>query len=249
MPAWALKAAAGGTADWFLQRLAVARVIRPEVGFDTIIGDDFGGSILSELTDVVGTADATPSSNDSAGVVTLSVGDNVEALSTGRLALTGAGSHVKVLSSTPWYMAALVKITQPLDVTQLGDTRVDAVNLWGDSANWVAIGILGNASGGSVTNWVGSVDNGGTITTTLGPALDGEESPVWHLFEAWIDADGDLHFAIDDQEFNSTIDAANVPSVSAMLSVFGQRSAVGDPALVNVDKYVAIVKSPTVGEP
>jgi hypothetical protein len=247
MGAWALKFRGGGTNDWFLDRLTTAKLLRPDAGFDTIIGDDFGNTIDSELTDVVGTADATPSTNDNAGVVTVAVGDPVVATSSGRLAPTGAGSHVKALSTGEWYMAALVKITQPLDVLQLADTRADAVCLFGDADNFVSLGIFGIGSGGSTTNWVGAASLAASVSTTLGPPLDPEEAPVWHLFEAWNEPGVGVHLSIDSVEFPGTIASANVPGVSAMLSAVVQRTAVGDQALVNVDKYCAIVPSPTVG--
>lgn len=249
MPAWALKTAGGGgNADWFLNQLAIARATLPDAGFDTIIGSDFGETITSELADVSGVADASPFDNVNGGVVVVEVGDNVTAPSSARLQLTGAGSHVQSLAGVPWFMAALVKYVAPLDTTQLGQTRADMVALWADVDNWVAMGVLAS-SGGSVTNWVGSVDNGGTIQTSIGPALDGEESPVWHLHQAWIDPDGNLHFAIDGQEFNNTIAAANVPGNFAMLSPTVQRFAVGDAAAVLWDKIAVFVKSPTVGDP
>lgn len=250
MPGWALKTAGGGgSADWFLVRLATARELRPDARFDTIIGDDFGGSILSELVDVVGVADADPSPDDNAGVVTLDVGDAVVAACSARLALTGAGSHVKALSTSEWYAAALVKITQPLAAADVGDTRADAVCLFGDTDNFVSIGIYGLGSGGSTTNWVGTVDSGASVTNVNGPALDPEEAPVWHLFEMWNEPGVGVHFAIDGQEFNDTIASADVPGLSAMLSQVVQRTAVGDHAIVNTDKYCVIVPSPTVGEP
>lgn len=251
MPAWALKGAGGsGTADWFLNQLAVARATLPDSGFDTIIGSDLGETITTELVDVVGVADATPSDNDTGGVVTIDVGDAAVAPCSARLALTGAGSHVKQMSvGGAWFMASLVKITQPLDSPDVADTRADAVCLFGDADNQISLGIFGNFSGGSLTNWIGVANQAGTRHTSIGPALDAEESPVWHLFQAWIDPDGDLHFAIDSQEFNSTIDAADVPTLAAMLSILASRTATGDHALINVDKFAVFVKSPTVGEP
>lgn len=247
MPAWSLlNGGTGGTADWFLNQLAVARRVLPDAGFDTIIGQDFGDTITTEISDAVGTVAADPADNVSGGAVLLSVGDNVATLSEARLQLTGAGSHVKDLSLTPWFMAALVKITQPLDGAQLAQTRADAVALWTDADNWVALGILGNASGGSTTKWVGSTDNGASITTTLGPDLDPDEAAVWHLFQAWPASDG-VHFAIDGAEFLSTIPLADLPPFAGMLSPTVQRTAVGDPALVTYDKIAVFVASPTVG--
>jgi len=247
MPGWALKTGGGGgSGDWFLDRLATARVLVPDAGFDTILGDDWGTGIISEQIVDAGTADATLSENDTAGVVVSSVGDAVEADNRARLQLTGSGSHVKQLNQGAWYVAALVKITQPLDVPQLGETEADAITLWNDENNRVGLGILGNASGGSTTRWVGYVDNGAGFTTVLGPNLDGEESPVWHLFEAWFDGT-DVHYSIDSQEFSTTISGAALPAVPARLAQYTIR-ADGDVALTNTDKYCVIVKSPTVGE-
>jgi hypothetical protein len=247
MPAWPLlNGGSGGTADWFLNQLAVARLVLPDAGLDTIIGADFGETITTEIADVVGTASVDAADNVSGGAITMSVGDNVAALSSARLQLTGAGSHVKDISLTPWFLAALVKITQPLDVAQLAETRADAVALWTDADNWIAIGILGNASGGSTVRWVGSTDKAASVTTTLGPNLDPEEGGLWHLFQAWPAADG-VHFAIDGQEFLATIPLADLPAFAGMLSPTVQRTAVGDPALVTYDKIAVFVASPTVG--
>jgi len=248
MPAWSLKNKGGsGTGDWFLDRLATARVLLPDAGFDTILGDDFGGSINSQLLDVVGVASATPSETDTGGVVVLDVGDVATTPCSARLALTGSGSHVHGLGSN-WYMAALVKITQPLDA-EVSNTRADAVCLFGDVDNQVSIGIFGNFSGGSPTNWIGVSNNAGSRHAVLGPPLDSAESPVWHLFESWLDVTTGVHFAIDGQEFNDTIGPDDVGTTSARLSLVVQRTAVGDSAIVNVDKYCVIVPSPTVGEP
>jgi hypothetical protein len=246
MPAWSLKNGSGN-AEWFLNQLAVARLVLPDAGLDTIIGEDFGDTITTEVADVLGTADAS-SAPENGGAVLLSVGDNVETDSSARLQLTGGPTHVKDLQLKPWFMSALVKITQPLDVPQLADTRADMVALWVNADNWVAIGILGGASGGSTARWVGSVSNGVGISTALGPNLDPEEAPVWHLFQAWI-KDGAVHYAIDGQEFLTTVDASNVPGFPATLSPTVRRSATGDPALVTYEKIAVFVASPTVGGP
>ncbi len=247
MPSWSLKNGGGSSADWFLNQLAVARLVLPDAQLDTIIGEEFGGTITSEVADQVGTASADDAVI-TGGVVTLSVGDAIVATSSARLQLTGSTTHVRDLSLVPWFLAALVKVTQPLDVTQLGQTRADAVALWADVGNYVALGIQGAASGGSTVQWVGSVDVGGSLFTVLGPNLDPAEAPVWHLFQSWPKA-GRVHFAIDGQEFLTSIDAANLPALPGLLSPTVARFATGDPALVNYDKIAVFVASPTVGDP
>lgn len=250
MPAWRLANSGGsGDADWFGRRFLTARELVPAADFDTIIPMEFAEGITTELVDVVGVADATPSENDTGGVVTLAVGDAVVAHSAGRLQLTGAGSHVKS-QQQPWYMAALVKFTQPLDVTQLAETDADMVGLWTDVDTRVALGVHGQGSGGNTTNWIGRVVNtgGASSSQVTGPALDDEESPVWHLFEAWNDGTA-VHYSIDSQEFNTTIATSTVAATPAMLSMLTDRSATGDQALVNYEKAVLVVRSPTVGEP
>lgn len=247
--AWALRpdgAAGPFVGDWFQQRLARARALLPDAEFDTVIGDDYGGSVTSELADVVGVADANPNTDERAGVVNVEVGDAVITPSQARLSLTGSSSHVELLSQ-PFYAAAVAKFAGPDDVPQLGDTEADMIALWGDDSNRVMLGVLGNASGGSTSNWVGAVVNASTTFTTLGPALDGE-SNVWHLFEFWSDGQNEVHFAIDGVEFAGTIDAANLPAVSARLGPIVRRTAIGDPALVLWDKQAVVVRSPTPGE-
>lgn len=251
--AWSLKTGLAVDAlDWFGKRYVRARALATAAGvsaadnFDTVIGDDFGGTITSELVTDAGTASATPSTDDRAGVVTVSVGSGVDTNSRARLQLTGSPTHV---SENFWYIAALVKITQPLDVTQLAETEADAVGLWGDNDNRVGVGILGNHSGGSTSNWVAFTDAGGSFNTILGPALDGPESPVWHLLEMWTVDNATVRAALDGTEFLSTLSVADLPVSRMLLSPTYQRSAIGDELLANVDKYVVIVRSPTVGGP
>jgi hypothetical protein len=254
MPAWSLKVTAGGAAaaEWFLTRFARARALMTAAGvaaadnFDTIIAEDFGQTVTSELVDVVGVADASPVSAYNGGVVAVTVGDAVVAPSSARLQLTSPPSHVQALNERPWYVASLVRVIRPGD-DELGDTAIDAVGLWGDADNRIGLGVLGNASGGSITNWVGYAVKDAGFTTVLGPALDPEESPVWHLFEAWF-FDEELHFYIDGEEFASTLAADDVPGLPATLGMTIQRDDVGDVAAPNYDKVCAIVRSPRVGE-
>lgn len=253
MPAWALVTGGGDTdGDWFAQRFTRARALATAAGvssdanFDTIIPAEFAETVTCELVDVVGVADANPETGYNGGVVGVTVGDAVEAPNSCRLQLTSPPSHVGSLSGKMWYIASLVRVMRPED-DNVGDSAMDAIGLWGDDNNRVGLGIMGNASGGSATNWVGYVVDDSSFTTVLGPALDGEESPVWHLFEAWF-IDDELHFAIDGEEFEDTIAAAALPAVAATLSMILERDTAGDPVAANYDKACVIVRSPVVGE-
>lgn len=262
MPAWALLGGGAAAVEWFTARFIRARELARAAGvadadnFDTIIPEDFGNTITSELADVVGNAEANPSTAFNAGVVTVQVGggDDPVTPNAARLQLTGGPdgppSHVGSLSGKNWYVASLVLVERPPD-EQMGDTVADAIGLWNDSNNRVGLGILGNASGGSTTNWVGYVDNGGSFETSIGPALDPEGGGVWHLFEAWKVGGGPVRFALDGINFATSIDASDVPDVSATLSMYGERSPVAPPVgpvISNFDKACVIVRSPRVGE-
>lgn len=252
MPAWSLKNGATlGDLDWFLQRLSRARALMRTANFDTVIGEDFQNAITSQLVAVSGSADASASDSYNAGVVTVAAGDSVIASSSGRLQPTGVAgvppSHVGDLTTKSWYAASLVRIIRPPDA-QIGATWCDAVGLYADTDNRVALGILGDVSGGSTTNWVGQADVAAGITTVLGPALDSEEAPVWHLFEQWFDVlTGKLNFAIDGTTFADTIDVANIPGVPAWWAMTSQRDATGNQVLANYDKVAVVVASPRVG--
>jgi hypothetical protein len=250
MPAWALRGGDSATdGDWFAQRFARARTLLPLALFDTIIPVEFAETITTELVDVVGVADASPANDQPAGVVEVLVGDPAITPSQARLQLTGSGSHVRSLVGY-WYAAGLVKYAGPLEVADLGDTGADMIALWFDDDNRVTLGVLGNASGGSTSNWVGRANNAASNTTTLGPALDPPEGPVWHLFEMWLnEAAATLHFAIDGVEFGDTIALVDVPAQPAKLGPIVQRTAVGEVAEVLWDKLTVVVRSPTVGEP
>jgi hypothetical protein len=250
--AWALVGGSsptpGAVTEWFAKRYADARAALPAADFDTIIGEEFAETITSEWVDTIGPTDANAVDTETGGVVEVVVGDAITAPSTGRLQLTGSGSHVRLLSGNNWYMAALAKYIAPLDVTQLGDTSADLIALWGDDDNRVSLGVLAS-SGGSVTNWVGRVRNDAGDFTTLGPALDPVEGPVWHLFEVWSNGVDTVNFRIDGVAFAGTIDGANLPAIAARLGMTIARSAVGDPAAVWWDKACVVVRSPRVGEP
>lgn len=235
----------GPAAEWFALRFAHARALVPAANFDTVLGTDFAESVSSELDDVVGVATADPVDFYNGGVVAVSVGDAVIAPSSARLSLTGAPSHVGNLATRPWFMASLVRLNYQ-DAGALGNTRADSIALWSDDDNGVALGIFGNVPGGSSTNWVGSANLGSSITTVLGPALDTEEGPVWHLFEVWSDG-AEVHFMIDGVEFAGTIDAVDVPGTPAQLGPRAIRDAVGDQVITNYDKICVVVASPTVG--
>lgn len=248
--AWAMRGGDGAaaSADWFQQRLARARVLIPAANFDTVIPIEFAETITTEIVDVAGTADATPADDVSGGAVILEVGDAAITPNQARLQLVGSGSHVADLSAESWYMASLVRFRGPFDEPQLGDTAADMMALWCDDDNRVTIGVLGNASGGSTSQYVGRVDIGASNFTTLGPLLGGETDP-WHLFEVWHDLDAEtVTFAIDGVEFDDPIDAANLPALSAKFGPIFQRTAIGDPALGVFEKAAIVVASPTPGE-
>lgn len=252
MVAWSLKVTVNGVevAEWFEARFARARQLLPAAEFDTIIRAEFQDTITCELADTVGVATASPG-DENGGVVAVAVGDSGTAPDSGRLQLTDPPNHVAELSGRYWYAASLVKIVRPPD-GELGDTLCDAIGLWATSNdNRVGLGIGGNlGSGSSTTNWVGYAIVDASVTTVLGPALDGEEDTVWHLFEAWFDLDaGELHFAIDGEEFASTIDGADLPALPATLAMISERTAAGSQTIANYDKATVVVTSPRVGEP
>jgi len=245
--AWALRPPTAGSsdADWFAQRLTRARTLLPDAGFDTNIRLEFAETITTELVDVVGVADAVASDFYSGGVVELNVGDDVITPSQGRLQLTGSGSHVGGLSTEQWYTASLARFAAPLVEADIADTEADAIALWSADTDRVILGVLGNASGGSTTNFVGAVNSGASWATVIGPPLPTEQA-FWHLWEIWFDGDA-LHFAIDGVEFDDTIDVASVPALSAKFGPIVGRSAVGDQATMQWDKACVIVASPAVG--
>lgn len=245
MVAWGSRPGSGSLdGDWFAQRFARARALIPDADFDTIIGEDFGGTITSELVDIVGVADADPVDFYNGGVVAVSVGDAVIAPSSARLQLTGSPSHVGILDGKSWYAASLTRLITP---DSPGDSRVDLIGLWTDDANRVGLGIW-NGSGGSSTNWAGYTLVDGSSNSSLGPLLDGE-SPVWHLAEMWFNVDtGVLTFALDGVSFSTLLDADDLPSTPARLSMLFGADLADSPFATNFDKVCVIVKSPTVGE-
>jgi len=246
--AWAFRNSGAAVArDWFEQRFDRARALLPLANFDTVIPIECAETVTVELTDVAGVADATPAAAVTGGAIAVDVGDAAITPSQGRLNLVGSGSHVGTLNAEYWYMAALVKYVGPTDGAQVAETGADAVALWSDDDNRVTIGVLGNVSGGSTTQFVGRVNNAGSNFTSLGPLLGGEPAP-WHLFEAWFNVVANtVHFAIDGVEFAATIDGANLPAVAAKWGPIVQRSAIGDQATVQYEKATVIVTSPTVG--
>lgn len=247
MPAWALKGGGGAAVEWFTARFLRARGLIPAADFDTIIPEDFANTITSEIVDVVGIASASPVSFYNAGVVEFSIGDSDVGPSSARMQLTQPPSHVGDLRGKSWYVASLVRCIRPVDGA-LGDTAIDMIGLVGDIDNRIGLGIF-NGSGGSTTNWVGYAMAAASATTVLGPALDPEESPVWHLFEAWFDADAqELSFAVDGITFDDTIAGAAVPAVPATLSVTGSQLLATGAFATNYDKWCAVVASPRVGE-
>ena len=242
--AWSLNASVKvGDLDWFLQRLTRARALIPAASFDTINGEDFSNTITSELVNTGGNASADGASYNG-GVVSVAVGDAVIASSFGRLQPVQPPSHVGSLTGKSWYAASLVRITRPGDA-EIPDTQADALGLWDDASNNLGLGIYGSES---AANWVGHSVSGGSGTNVQGPALDGAESSVWHLFEMWFDVDaGLLRFAIDGTTFINTIAVADMPSVPAWWGMVSQRDAVGDQVISNYDKVCVITASPRVG--
>lgn len=213
--------------------------------FDTISPrQDFYETVTSELVDVVGTASANPVDGYNGGVIEVVVGDEAITPCSARLQMTVPPSHVQALNAGSWYGATLVRPIRPPD-DELGDTLLDCLGLWSADTDRVGLGIF-NGSGGSVTNWVGYAGIDSSFTTVLGPALDGEESPVWHLFEMWFH-DGALHFYIDGVEFDDTIAAAALPGLPATMAMMIARSDVGSPAAPAFDKACVITLSPRVG--
>lgn len=246
MPAWGMRVDGGGASDgdWFAQRFARARELIPAADFDTVIGEDFGGTITSELVDVAGVADANPVDFYNGGVVEVNVGDAIIFPSHARLQLTGSSSHVGLLSGKSWYAASLVRQITP---DSPGDSVVDAIGLWTTDENRVGLGIF-SGSGGSSSNWVGYTLKDSSANTSIGPVLDGE-SPVWHLFEMWFDVDsGILTFALDGVSFGTTLDADDLPATPARLSMIFEAAAADSPFATNYDKVCVVVRSPVVGE-
>lgn len=251
MPAWpyVIGGAAAASGEWFSARFDDAKAAIPGAGFDTIIREEFDQTVTAELADVVGVSDANPDTTQSAGVVTVATGDAVVTPSSSRLQATLPSTHVKLLDGVSWYAAALCKILRPTGDDQMGNTACDAIGLWSDDNNHVGLGILGDASGGSLTNWIGYSDDDASISTVVGPALDGDESPVWHLFEMWFDVDAaKLHFRIDGTLFANTIGVAAIPAVSAWWAMISRRDDVGDQVVALYDKACVVVKAPTVGQ-
>lgn len=242
---WGLGTGGGASvAEWFALRFARARELIPAAEFDTVIAVEFAETVTVELVDVVGVADASPLDFYNGGVVSVSVGNAVIAPSAARLQLTGSSSHVGLLDGKSWYAASLVRVITP---TSPGDSRVDAIGLWTDDANRCGLGIF-NSSGGSSTNWVGYTIVDGSSNTSIGPPLDGE-APVWHLFEQWYDVEtGVLSFAIDGETFATTLDADDLPSTPARLSMMFGADVADTPFATNFDKACVIVASPRVGE-
>jgi hypothetical protein len=236
--------------DWFGKQFLRARALVPAADFDTVIGEDFAETITSELVDVTGASDASPlASTVRAGVVELTAASNVSD-GTGALQLTGAGAHVQLQNAAaggPWYMASLAKLIQPGDNANAIADMI-AISDDDNGQNFIALGLYGPGSGGSVTNWKGSAFVGGAAAFQLtGPALDNVESPVYHLFEVWNDGTA-IHFAIDGTEFSTT-----QPS-SAAAAAFGKLkcravAVTGQAVACDYDKWIVAVKSMTVGEP
>jgi hypothetical protein len=247
--AWSLKNGVQVEAlDWFAKRLVRARALMPAADFDTVIGEDFAQTVTSQLTETSDTVQADPETTlVRGGVVTVAAGDS-GAGGAGTLKLVGppgeaAGAHVQGQNLGPWYIAGLTKIIRPADAS--GNT-VDGIAVRNDDgSDFVAIGMRGPSS---ATNWVGAVFVSPGLTTVLGPLLDNDESPVWHLFEIW--NDGTLiHFAIDEVNFTDTIDAATAGATFGQLASRVTSPGAGFPAFGLFDKWAAVVKSMTVGEP
>lgn len=245
MPAWSLVAVgAEGSGDWFAQRFFDAKAAVPDAEFDTIIPQDFGETITSELVDVVGVATADVASVNG-GAIQVNAGDLVITPSSARLQMTGTPAHVSNLGTKRWYMASLVRYLQPVLEADIAETRCDCIALWNSDGNSVGLGVMGNASGGSTTKWVAHINNASSMSNVLGPDLDGE-SPVYHLFESW--NDGTLvHFRLDGTEFDDTLPASDLPTLSAALGCVFQRTAVGDDLAVIFEKMCVVVKSPAPG--
>lgn len=245
MVAWAMRINGGAaSADWFEARLRRARTLIPAAEFDTVIRAEFGETITTELVDVVGVADANPVDFYNGGVVEVDIGDAVIAPSSARLQLTGSPSHVAQLDGKSWYAASLTRLITPDDP---GNSRVDLIGLWTDDANRVGLGIW-NGSGGSSTHWEGYTLVDGSSNTSLGPVLDGE-SPVWHLAEMWFDVDTlVLTFALDGVSFSTLLDADDLPSTPARLSMLFGADVADSSFATNFDKACVVVRSPVVGQ-
>jgi hypothetical protein len=248
--AWRAGRSVSTTAEWFSKRFARARRLIPDAAFDTIIGTDFDETVTAEIVDLAGVAGADPVDGYSAGVIDVHVGGPDVQPSHARLQLTGSPSHVGPgVSSRSWYIASLVRLIRPSDDDMANTGPVDAIGLWSNDSDHIGLGLFGNGSGGSSTNWIGYADDDGSITTVLGPALDGEESPVWHLFEAWFDVGaGELSFAIDEEEFDDTIDVAAMPDLAMRLSMISNVDLVDIVVASNYDKACVVVAAPRVGE-
>lgn len=249
--AWSLKNGLQIDAlDWFGKRYVRARALIPAANFDTVVPVEFENTITSELFDTADIIDAFPVTTFGGigvrgGAVGVTAGDS-EFGGSGSLHLTGAGAHVQTLDASaggPWYVAGLTKIIRPADPS--GST-VDGVGLRDDTGNhFAAIGMRGPTS---TTNWVGAVYDAPSLFTVLGPALDSDEGPVWRLFEIWNDG-ALIHFAIDELEFTDTIAASDAGNSWAQLLARIITSSGAHVANGFFEKWCAVVKSMTVGEP
>jgi hypothetical protein len=232
--------------DWFAQRLLRARALMPGVKFDTVLGEDFAQLATSDLVDQTDTIDLFAETTlVRAGVVGVAAGDSgTDGI--GTLVLKDSGAHVQAQNFGPWYAAGLAKVIRPTDVS---GTTCDLIGL-GDAddatANFVALGLRGPQN---PTNWVLATYNGIGVTTIPGPALDGDESPKWHLAEFWLPPGSDqIHAALDGTNFAATLDVANVGASYGRLRSRIATGA-GNPVTGLWDKWAVVCLSMTVGEP
>lgn len=240
---------AGAAGDWFSDRFVRARTLVPAAEFDTVLGMDFDETITVELADVVGVASGAPISGVNGGAFEMDVGDPIIAPCQARWQPTGCGGHVKMLH-VAWYLAALARFGGPFTVPLLADTEADALALWVNDNNRVTLGVLGDASGGSTTNFVGRIRTGGGDTDTiLGPGIGGGPTGVYHLWEMWNDETA-VHCAIDGVEFAATMPTANLPFSTARISPLIRRdAAIAQSAGVVWEKHVLVTTSPRPGSP
>lgn len=234
--------------EWFGARFLRARTLIPAANFDTVIGQDFAETITSELVDVVGISDANAVESTVRGGVVELTAANGAANGSGALQLTGAGAHVQLQNAAaggPWYMASLALLIQPGSLTNtIGD--MIAISDDANGVNFVSLGLYGPGSGGSVTNWTGTVCVASSLFQSRGPTLDPAEGAVYHLFEVWNDGTN-IHFAIDGTEFATTVPAATAAAAFGKLKCRAVATAANAVAC-DYDKWVVVVKSMTVGE-
>jgi len=237
--------------DWFANEFIRARAALTNAAFDTILGFDFSETITTEIVDGIGAFSASPvDTGGSGGIleVVAGVGDAITNPSQVRMQPTGCGRHVQNLRSTFWYMSALARLEAD-DTYDFGNSAADALALWNDDDNRVTLGLLGNASGGSATNWCGRAELAAGNATTLGPLINPSSlGGRWTKFAMWNDPIGGLlHFAVNDTEFAGTLPSTDAPNSAGTIGPILQRTAVGGPVRMWWDKLALIVTSPSVG--